>query len=328
MYEFRQLSDRPEDWDERILDYDTKTLFHSAAWLDHISDIKPSGDIMYFEIVEGDKAIGYYCALKIRKLGLPIYGSPLRGTGTNYLGPIVSREIDQGRLVRSFDQLMSVGRCLHLEMAHYWLDREIMEREGYAVHEDVTHLVPLANSEEEAWENLKSNARNRIRKARDNNLTAEKADSKEFVEQYISQLAEVFGKQGMNLPYGRRRVESLCTIMLEARQVAPIWVKSGGKVIATGVFPFDENCIYFWGGASWQEYQHLCPNELLHWTAMRFAVDKGIPLYNMCGGKSRFKSKFGGEDVPYLHYSKGVAPGLQLARRVYEKYHMWRRHSG
>jgi lipid II:glycine glycyltransferase (peptidoglycan interpeptide bridge formation enzyme) len=92
-------------------------------------------------------------------------------------------------------------------------------------------------------------------------------------------------------------------------------------VLATGLFPYDERCIYFWGAASWLRAQHLNPNELLHWHVIKYAVENGLKAYNMCGGHSQFKDKFGGSDVPYVHYSRSSLPGMQWAREYYRKLH-------
>ena len=88
-------------------------------------------------------------------------------------------------------------------------------------------------------------------------------------------------------------------------------------MVASGLFPHDKRCVYFWGAGSSNRDLHLCPNELLHWTVMKLAISRGIPLYNMCGGTSRFKDKFGGWDQTYYHYSKSATALLRIGRSLY-----------
>lgn len=324
MLTFEPLPRRPDDWNERIAGFDTKTLFHESGWHDHLLDIHPDGRLVYHEIRDGSGVVGYYCALRVKKLGLPIHGSPLGGTGTNFMGPIVPHDLDQEALIKGLSGLSGFGTFLHLELAHPWLERSLMERLGYRVHEDVTHVIELAEDEETAWSDLTSPARNRIRKGRKNDLVVERTDDRAIADQFFAQFEEVYGKQGMTTPFGPDRPRSLFDRLLPVDRLLPLRVrKPDGEVIATGLFPYDENCIYFWGGASWLEHQHLCPNELLHWEVIRYAVESRIPRYNMCGGASRFKDKFGGDDVPYLHYSRSALPGLGLARDLYRKLHFW-----
>ena len=145
-----------------------------------------------------------------------------------------------------------------------------------------------------------------------------------IVDEFFDQFTEVYGKQRMATPFGRDRVQSLCDHLLPAGRLLALRVKKDETVLASGFFPYDEKCIYFWGAASWLAYQQLSPNELIHWGVIRHAVRHGLSAYNMCGGQSQFKDKFGGEDVPYLHYSKSAIPGMDLARKAYRAYHFRR----
>ena len=95
---FRILPGRPSGWDEAIRAYSTKTLFHESAWLDHVQSIYPSGRIVYYEITDDGNRLGFYCALRITRMMIPIQGSPLGGTGTNYMGPIVDDDTNQKEL--------------------------------------------------------------------------------------------------------------------------------------------------------------------------------------------------------------------------------------
>jgi lipid II:glycine glycyltransferase (peptidoglycan interpeptide bridge formation enzyme) len=114
--------------------------------------------------------------------------------------------------------------------------------------------------------------------------------------------------------------------LVPQNKLLPLYIRRQGEIIATGLFPYDESCIYFWGGASWIKDRKWYPNELLHWKVMEFAVSRGIRAYNMCGGTSQFKNKFGGADVPYLTFSKSALPFLQMARNAYRAYHFHRLH--
>lgn len=316
-----RVLERPREWDSLIDRFDTKTLFHEAAWLDHVHTIHPHGRIEYFRLTEDGNTVGYFCALKIRKMLLSIYGSPLGGTGTNYMGPIVSKDTNQAELVRALTGLCKTQGIAHLEVSHDWLNRAVMESHGFTVHENVTHVCPLPTDEERAWLQLKSTCRNRIRNAESNGLVAEMTDDPSIIDHYYAQLSEVYAKQGLTVPFSKDRPRSLFDHLLPADRIFPVWIKNQGTVIATGLFPYDARCVYFWGAASWLQYRHLCPNELLHWTVMRLGIARGIPLYNMCGGTSRFKDKFGGSDVPYNHYSRSTLPFLRTARQVYRSAH-------
>jgi hypothetical protein len=266
--------------------------------------------------------VGYFCTLKVRKMMLlSIYGSPLGGTGTNYMGPIVNKDADQSELISALIELCMKRGIAHFELSHDWLDPAVMESHGFTVYKGVTHVCALPTSEETAWSHLKSTCRNRIRNAEKSGLVVEMTHDPSIVDHYYAQLREVYAKQGMMVPFSKDRPRSLFEHLLPSNRIFPVWVKHQDMVIAAGLFPHDARCVYFWGAASWLRHQHLCPNELLHWTVMRLAISRGIPLYNMCGGTSQFKNKFGGSDVPYNNYSWSAFPFLRRARQMYRSAH-------
>lgn len=318
---FERLPGRPADWDAAIQSYATKTLFHESAWLDHVLDIHPEGRIDYYEITDGGRRVGLHCGLRITRMLIPIHGSPLGGTGTNFMGPLVDDDVDQRALVRGLERLFGPRHFLHLELSNPALRREVLTDAGFQVEEGVTHLCPLPADLDAAFATLRSEARNRVRKAEKEGVVVERADDPAVVEHFYEQFGEVYGKQGMVRPFGVERPRSLFARLNPAGRLLPLWARRDGEVLAAGLFPHDDRCIYFWGAASWLRVQKLCPNEALHWGVIKFAVEQGIPLYNMCGGASQFKNKFGGEDVPYLTFHKSGLPGLQRARRWYRERH-------
>jgi len=321
MIRFIRLSAMPLDWDAQILRYDTKTLFHESAWLRHVQGIHPTGRIEFYQIADEGEQIGLYCALRISKVLIPIQGSPLGGTGTNFMGPLVDRTVDQRSVIRALTALFGPRRFVHLEISNPWLDREIMVEAGFDVEEGVTHICQLPVDVDAAWGTLKSEARNRIRKAEKNGLIVERADDPAIVQHFFSQFTEVYAKQGMVTPFGIERPQSLFDCLNGVGRLLPIWVRRDEEILASGLFPFDDRCIYFWGAGSWLRHHALCPNEALQWGVMKFATQQHIPVYNMCGGGSQFKNKFGGEDVPYLKYNKSSVPLLRMARKFYKARH-------
>jgi len=324
MIRFEPLPGRPAGWDDLVRTYPGKTLFHESAWLDHVLDIHPDGRIAYFQIVRGGERVGVHCALRVTRMMVPIHGSPLGGTGTNWMGPLVRDGIDPREVIDALARLFGPRHFLHLELAHPSLERGMMEGAGFQVQEGVTHLVPVPRSPDEAWAAMRSEARNRVRKAEKGGVVVERTDDPDIVRHFFEQFVEVYGKQGMVTPFGVERPRSLYDRLMPAGRLLPLWARKDGEVLAAGLFPYDERCIYFWGAGSWLRHQHLCPNEALHWAVIRFAAENGIGTYDMCGGTSRFKDKFGGQDVPYLTYHRSALPFLQTARRIYRDRHFRR----
>ena len=160
-----------------------------------------------------------------------------------------------------------------------------------------------------------------------NGIVIEEAHDKEFAEEFAGQLKDVFAKQGLVPTFGVDRVRALIKhlestgmlLMLRARDPQ-------GRCVATGIYLGMQQNAFYWGGASWRQYQHLHPNELLQWYAMRYWKKHGMKNYNLVGTMD-FKARFGGHltAVPMVSKSRNwaikalraVAPGiLRTASRL------------
>lgn len=324
MIRFKRFSSRPADWDSIIRQFAAKTIFHESAWHDHLQSIHPDGKMVYYEIMDAKRRVGLYCAQRVRRMLVPIHGSPLGGTGTNFMGPLIGDGVDPAEVLRALTRLFGPFTFLHVELANPTLSPEVMRSAGFNVQEGVTHLCRIPDSTEQAWATLRSEARNRIRKSEKLGVVVERVSDPAIVDHFHEQFGEVYGKQGMVRPFGRERTQSLWAHLNPTGRLLPLWARHEGEVLAVGLFPFDERCIYFWGATSWLRFQHLSPNEALHWGVIKFAAENGIPLYNMCGGMSQFKNKFGGEDVQNNTYFKSAIPLLSRARELYRDRHFQR----
>src|SRR4029077_8310307 len=136
-------------------------------------------------------------------------GSPLGGTGTNFMGPLVNRDVDQRALLRGLTALFGPRHFLHLEISNPWLDRAVMVEAGFEVDNSVTHLCELPSDVDAAWATLKSEARNRVRKAEKNGLIVERTADPAVVRHFYAQFIEIYAKQGMTTPFGESRPQSL-----------------------------------------------------------------------------------------------------------------------
>jgi hypothetical protein len=316
-----ELESRPPDWDSVIQRFGSKTLFHESCWLDHVAAIHPGNRVVYAALQDGGQVVGYFTGIRRRFGMVPILGSPLPGTGTNFMGPLVDRDTPLAEVLGAILAWCRRTRVMHLELAHPWIDAIEPRLRGMEAHGGVTHVIPLDGGEAAIFAAMRGTCRNRVRKAMKNGLEAEVTTDPAIADRFYEEYVEVYGKQGLVLPFGPERGRSLFQHLMPAGRVLPVWVKYKGEIAAAGLFPFDQHAIYFWGAASWTRFQHLCPNELIHWTVMKLAIERGIPVYNMCGGTSQFKDKFGGSDVPYIRYSRSFVPGLAAARKLYQTLH-------
>ena len=161
-----------------------------------------------------------------------------------------------------------------------------------------------------------------IRKATKEGVIVEEANDAAFADEYYAQLQDVFAKQNLVPTYGPNRVRLLLKHLLPTGRLLLLRAKTpDGTCIGTGIFLGYKKYAYFWGNASWREYQHFCPNEVMHWHAIRYFKRQGMEIYDLCGGGD-YKRKYGGEEVQRLVFYKTkyrwMAGGRSLAYRAFK----------
>ena len=158
-------------------------------------------------------------------------------------------------------------------------------------------VINLYPDPEIMWRNISSKCRNRIRKARKNGLVVENCEDPAFIDEYYSQLKEVFTRQNLSPRHSIALIESLYR-HLTPNNLFTLRVKYGKETVATGLFIHDNHTVSSFGIASRTKYLHLCSNELLNWTVMTRAGTLGLRQfiighnYRLPKGISQFKKKF------------------------------------
>lgn len=314
----------PRGWDELLQTCPDAELFHRRPWLDFLA-ASCGADIRLWAILEAQETVGYFAGGIIRKGPFRVLGSPLKGWGTNYMGPISLGHLDVAAFLGAVDSLARTERLAMVELESRMLDTAAMATAGYQCVPGDTYVLSLTTDSRHLWEHLDSHARNRIRRALGAGLSVEEADTSQVAGTFYDQYCQVLKHKAVAPPYTRDRPRLLFEHLTPANQLFALCVRDTvGNVIATGLFPHDDRTMYFWGGASWRESRDLCPNDLLHWHAIRLAAAHKLVYYDMCG-TGRFKRKFRGAHVSLARWHKFFLPGARWARGGYEALHEARR---
>jgi hypothetical protein len=321
--ELNRLPHRPADWDQRILGFDSKNLFHESAWLDFVLACEPRRTITYYEITRHGQVVGYFCAVLTRRAMLTLCESPFAGRGVHW-GPIVNRDLDASELAGALLDWCRRERIAHLEVCHEPLSSAVMQRLGFTPSLGVEHVCPLDGGVDAVWNRMRGTCRTRIRKAQKMGLTAEVTEDRAITDLFFRNYADGLARKGLrpSSGLGPEAPRHLLDHLLPKDRVFSICVKRDGRVIGAAFYPHDERAMYFWDGASDVATLDMSPNELLHWTAMQLAVARDIPVFRMSAGlvpqpPNRFIAKFGGGPRPFTVYRKSLLPLLAPARRAY-----------
>ena len=308
--------DEAERWDQLIAGYADRQIFHRQAWLDYLAASRGVG-IRKWAVRAGPRTLGYFCAGILRKGPFRILGSPLKGWGTNSMGPVLNSDVDPCGVLAAIDGLAKSERLSMVELEHPGLRPEVMTACGYTASTLWTYRVGLDADEGRMLKSMSKGRRSGIKRALNSGLFVEECDDLAFADTYYDQFSAVMQRKGLAPTYSREVPRLLMQALIPVGRLLALRVRDGeGQVLATGLFPYENGILYFWGGASVPE-RTLCPNDLLHWRAMCLGVQRGLRCYDLSGW-GRFKKEFGGELVTVQRWHKCYWRSARWARTAYE----------
>lgn len=307
-------------WDEVTAVYPNRELFHRQAWLDYLADSR-GVEVRYWGIRSSGETVGYFCGGVLRKGPFKILGSPLKGWGTNFLGPVHHDGFETKAFLRSLDELVRDEGFAMVEIEGRGLEPAVMESANYVGVDQQTYMVGLTPSDPELmWKQIDRKTRSQVRKANRVGLVVEDANGSHFVEEFFDQFVEVLARKNLYPPYTRACASLLLNHLQPCGLLFALQVRDAtGRVIATGLLPHDGKAVYLWGAASRIDGWRFCPNDLLQWAVMERAAREGLAEYNMCG-YGYFKSKFGGTLQHHKRWHKCYSGSARWARKGYEVY--------
>jgi CelD/BcsL family acetyltransferase involved in cellulose biosynthesis len=315
MAKFERIPLQSAEWREALAGFPDRIVFQTPEWLAFLAETQGVEPVLAV-LKDGSDTLGYVTGVILKKFGLRIFGSPIPGASTPYMGfnlrPGVPRRVAVEALP---DLAFRVLRCAHFELVDAFMTPDDIAGLGVRYQMNPTLEVDLTLSEEEIFNNMTKSCRWTVRKAEKNGLVIEEAQDADFAGEVAGQLREVFAKHGLALHFGADRVRALIKhlqptgslLMLRARDPQ-------GRCIGTGIYPCLHNTAFYLIGASWREHQKLYPNELLLWNAMLHWKRRGAASFNMVGNME-FKRKFGGRETAVPLISKSRNPMIGFLRQ-------------
>jgi hypothetical protein len=286
--------------------YEDRTIFQTQPWLNFIAAAQGAEPVIA-ALKDGNRIVGRFTGLLVRKLGIRILGSPLPGWTTSYLGfnlePFVPRT---AALVALEEFAFRSLRCMHFEVMDRRFHAPDIVHAGYAFKLQRGYEIDLRKTRSELLSAMEPACRRCIRKAEKSGVHLEIATEDNFADEYYAQLQDVFAKQHLVPTYPITRVRALIRHLLPTGNLLLVRARSeSGKCIATGIFPAYNDTMFFWGGASWRAHQEVRPNEAVQWFAMNYWKERGISRYDMVGA-ANYKRKYGGYEigVPWVRQSR------------------------
>ncbi|HEY7271942.1 MAG TPA: GNAT family N-acetyltransferase [Actinoplanes sp.] len=285
-------------WADRAT-YADRLIFHTPGWLRFVAEAQRAEPVLA-TVADGGTRVGHFTGLLTRRYGLRILGSPMAGWTTSYmgfnLGPATPRRAAlEALLPFAFREL----GCAHVEIRDRAFVTGDLEGLGMRWADAPTAVIDVTPDEDALFGRMASACRRNIRKADKSGVVIEEADPDDaFAAEFYDQLRDVFAKQGLVPTYPVERVRSLLRHLGPAGDLLLLRARDpDGRCIATAVLPWHHETMYFWGGASYRQHQHLRPNEALIWYALRYAKSRGVTEFDFVGGNA-YKAKYGTTEVP------------------------------
>jgi CelD/BcsL family acetyltransferase involved in cellulose biosynthesis len=308
-------------WEARIAGHPDLEVFHGSPWLEYLTASQGAEPVVAIVRADG-RPVGHFVGAIVRRYGIRILGSPLRGWGTERMGFLLEdgydrRTVADALLPFAFDDL----GCLHVELADRQLSAEWMAGSGYLEEQGRTFVIDLDRGEEAILGAMRQTTRTYIRQAGRKGLTAERSTDVEFADEYYEHLVEVFARQGLVPTYGVERVRQLVHSLGPSGQVLLLRVRApSGDSLATAILIGRNRTAFLWGAAFRRAQADLHPNELLQWEAMRHWRDQGVLRYDM-GGGGDYKAKYGGVETPTFSFHRSrfavMRHGRSAVRRLF-----------
>ena len=313
------------------------TLFQHPCWLRAIEEglrYDYFGLLTYYNRLPISVSIFFKC----KKGGiLKLAGSPLPGSFTPYIEPIWLRddcddEIKVKVLLSQYHFLKKIGFS-YIEQ-RFKTDKlvkkllEFQNQNNYEISFPETFILDIEQNTDAMWKKMHTLRKRMIRKAQKFGLKIIRSEgTNEEIKIFYNMLKRVFSKSKMLPPHPLSLYKSIVYNLNQIERLLILSAVFNDKVIATSFFVYDNKMIYFLSGASSEEAYKTGANTLIHWEAIKFAVENGIAEYDL-GGKGipsidKFKASFGGEVHRYGRVVLRSKTAF-IAERLYRKFILFR----
>ena len=304
-----------EEYSSLISDIDSigKTVYHSTDWLTAVA--RSFGCKLKFVMtcLDGEPLTVTPFLFK-RKATFRLLGSPLRGTYTEFCGPVFFTNLENcttDKIIESQHQFFA----RNFDYVEWRFKAEIgisasldqsLESLGYEADHAPSLLVDLSKGEEDLWASFVGRARTAVRKAEKAGLSAEVIEpSQGWIKDYYDILTATFTKQGLAVPHPLcffQEIENLSKL----GYVFCVESRLDNRIGAAAIFVVGNGRMMYLSGVATNDALRLSATSLVQWHAMKRGISDGLTDYDMGGlgiaSIDKFKRSFGGADVSHRRW--------------------------
>jgi serine/alanine adding enzyme len=230
-----------------------------------------------------------------------------------------------GKNDEAIDVLLAESHRLLKRLGAQWLELRHVDVPGTELQtrkHKVTMILPLEKDEEVQWKRLDPKVRNQVRKAEKSGLTSVSGQV-----ELLDGFYDVFSRNMRDLGtpvYDRTFFGNMLEEFPDTSRLLSVF--HGKRTIAAGLLTWFGDTLEVPWASSVREYREKCPNNLLYWEAIKFAVSNEMKNFDFGRstpdeGTYHFKKQWGAVPVQlnwqYVKNECTPLPELSPSNRKY-----------
>lgn len=280
------------DWDAYVASHQESTNYHRYGWRRVIE--KSFGHRTIYLTAKNDKkeicGILPYVHMKSALFGNFLVSLPF----FNYGGLLCAEDGAAAMLLDSSRKMLDRTAADHIELRHLKKNDDVVITKEHKV----SMVLDLQKNEEDQWNSFNAKVRNQIRKAEKSRLKAISGNIN-----LLDGFYEVFSRNMRDLGtpvYDKNFFRNVLEEFPDSTEI--ILVRQDKGTIAAALLTWHKETLEVPWASSVRESREFCPNNLLYWEAIRFAIYKRARKFDF--GRSTpgegtycFKKQWGAKPV-------------------------------
>jgi lipid II:glycine glycyltransferase (peptidoglycan interpeptide bridge formation enzyme) len=294
---------------KQLQDFDNCSIYHDKSWLsliDNAFDYR----VEAIQTTMNDNVVALTPYIAKRRGPITICGSPIRGSYTEFIGPILKPNLEskvieqiilsQHNLLKATNSYIEIGCHYASNLFDF---NKCYQDLGYSHNLRSSLDIDISSGVDNTWSSMKSRARNMIRKAEKSAVDVKSiTPNSQWIDTYFSMLSETFASQGLHPPHSKNFYTAIADIS-DNNSVRFVQATSNSQIISAAIFMLDitNSRMVYLSGVSNKEGMNLAASSLIQWHIIKEAINLGVSNYDMGGlgipSIDKFKKSFGGSQV-------------------------------
>jgi len=320
------------EWEE-VLPEKGFNVFHTAEAL-RLLERHSDTDLLLYGGYKGQEPIALLPLFIKREYGMKAVLSPPPGFGVRKIGPLLmptspklgkQEKVNQEFTERVIDAVdgNSVRTLVFMSCGTRYQDPRPYQWANFDVDPAFTYRIPLDSAnQDEVLATFSKSLRRDIDDAEDANVSV-RVGSVEDARKVYTSTRDRFLEQDLKFPLPWEFVRDLI-VGLDDRTRVYVAETEEGTFCGGVIVLYSNDTAYFWKGGARSEDLRFSVNGLLHWSVITDIITDpsyaSIDQYDMYTANekqiARYKSKFGGELVPYYRIKSDSLP-MTVAMKGY-----------